>query len=55
MDNMVNNITAQNNRFIEMQEKQTDKLINAVIHGVINHVPSNEESTKLTDIKGPSP
>lgn len=50
MDNMVNNITAQNNRFIEMQEKQTDKLINAVIHGVINHVPSNEESTKLTDI-----
>ena len=50
MDNMVNNITAQNNRFIEFQEKQSDKLINAVIHGVVNHVPSSEESTKLTNI-----
>lgn len=50
IDNMVNNITTQNNRFIDFQEKQSDKLINAIIHGVINHVPSTEESVKLANI-----
>ena len=50
IDTMVNNISAQNTKFIEFQEKQSDKLINAVIHGVVNHVPSMEESDKLTTI-----
>ena len=47
---MVSSITNQNNRFVEFQEKQAEKLINTIIHGVVNHVPSTEESTKLTNI-----
>jgi len=50
MDNMVNGITEQNKRFVEFQEKQSEKLINTVINGVVNHVPSTEESHKLTNI-----
>lgn len=50
MDNMVNGITEQNRRFVEFQEKQSEKLINAVISGVVNHVPTTEESHKLTNI-----
>lgn len=50
MDNMVTNITEQNNKFMEFQAKQSDKLIDAIIYGVVNHVPSSEESDKLTTI-----
>ena len=50
MDNMVEGITEQNKRFVEFQEKQSEKLINAVINGVVNHVPTTEESHKLTNI-----
>jgi len=50
IDTMVNTITAQNNRLIEAQEKQSDKLITAVISGVVNHVPSAEENNKLSKI-----
>lgn len=50
LDGMVNVITTQNTKFMEFQEQQSNKLIDTIIHGVINHVPTKEENNKLTTI-----
>ena len=57
LDGVYSKIQEQNNKFFEMQEqhyieekKQNAELVQAIIYGVTSHVPSVEETDKLTEI-----
>lgn len=57
MDTAYNKMQSQNDRFMELQEQhfadqriQNATLVDAIIHGITNHVPSVEETDKLTRI-----
>ena len=49
-DTMLKMIQEQNRAFQEQQLKNNEMLINNIVQGVTNHVPSPEENTKLTRI-----
>ena len=49
-DSMLKLIQEQNRVFQEQQLKNNEMLINSIVQGVTNHVPSSEENTKLTRI-----
>ena len=49
-DTMLKMIQEQNRAFQEQQLKNNEMLINNIVQGVTNHVPSSEENTKLTRI-----
>lgn len=49
-DAMLKMIQEQNHAFQEQQLKNNEMLINNIVQGVTNHVPSSEENTKLTRI-----
>ena len=49
-DAMLKMIQEQNHAFQEQQLKNNEILINNIVQGVTNHVPSSEENTKLTRI-----
>ena len=49
-DAMLKIIQEQNHAFQEQQLKNNEILINNIVQGVTNHVPSSEENTKLTRI-----
>ena len=49
-DAMLKMIQEQNRVFQEQQLKNNEILINNIVQGVTNHVPSSEENTKLTRI-----
>lgn len=49
-DTMLKMIQEQNQAFQEQQLKNNEMLINNIVQGVTNHVPSSEENTKLTRI-----
>lgn len=49
-DAMLKMIQEQNQTFQEQQLKNNEMLINSIVQGVTNHVPSSEENTKLTRI-----
>lgn len=49
-DNMLAIIQEQNKTFQQQQLKNNEMLINNIIQGVTNHVPSDEENSKLTKI-----
>ena len=49
-DAMLKIIQEQNKAFQEQQLKNNEILINSIVQGVTNHVPSSEENTKLTRI-----
>ena len=49
-DSMLTLIQEQNRVFQEQQLKNNEMLINSIVQGVTNHVPSPEENTKLTRI-----
>ena len=49
-DAMLKIIQEQNRTFQEQQLKNNEMLINSIVQGVTNHVPSSEENTKLTRI-----
>ncbi len=49
-DAMLKLIQEQNHNFQEQQLKNNEMLINSIVQGVTNHVPSSEETTKLTRI-----
>ena len=49
-DDMLKLIQQQNQTFQEQQLKNNEMLINSIIQGVTNHVPSDEENNKLTKI-----
>ena len=49
-DTMLKMIQEQNQAFQEQQLKNNEILINNIVQGVTNHVPSPEENTKLTRI-----
>ena len=49
-DTMLKMIQEQNRTFQEQQLKNNEMLINNIVQGVTNHVPSSEENTKLTRI-----
>ena len=47
---MIELIQQQNQEYQDQQAKNTELLIQSVIQGVTNHVPSPEENDKLTKI-----
>lgn len=47
---MLEMIQKQNQEYQEQQAKNTELLIQSIINGITNHVPSPEENTKLTKI-----
>lgn len=49
-DAMLKIIQEQNHAFQEQQLKNNEMLINNIVQGVTNHVPSSEENIKLTKI-----
>ena len=49
-DAMLKIIQEQNHAFQEQQLKNNEMLINNIVQGVTNHVPSSEENMKLTRI-----
>ena len=49
-DTMLKMIQEQNRTFQEQQLKNNEMLINSIVQGVTNHVPSSEENSKLTRI-----
>lgn len=49
-DTMLKMIQEQNHAFQEQQLKNNEILINNIVQGVTNHVPSSEENVKLTRI-----
>ena len=49
-DAMLKMIQEQNHAFQEQQLKNNEILINNIVQGVTNHVPSSEENVKLTRI-----
>lgn len=49
-DAMLQLIQEQNRTFQEQQMKNNEMLINSIVQGVTNHVPSDTENDKLTKI-----
>lgn len=49
-DSMLELIQQQNQMYQDQQAKNTDILIQNIINGIVNHVPSQEENIKLTKI-----
>ena len=49
-DAMLQLIQEQNKTFQEQQMKNNEMLINSIVQGVTNHVPSDTENDKLTKI-----
>lgn len=50
LDVLLKLIEEQNRNYQEQQLKNTETLINGVVNGVINHVPSTEENKKLMKV-----
>ena len=47
---MLELIEEQNKNYHEQQLKNTETLINGIVNGILNHVPSTEENKKLTKV-----
>lgn len=47
---LIDLLQKQNAEYQEQQAKNTEFLIQNIINGITNHVPSNEENTKLTKV-----